>query len=154
MAKAGELDWGEELKKTEEYKHVPTALWAADNSGGKQGGVDPLNKAKKINEDGEEPYRPSDKEVSDHIMKGFADSAQGQWKDSEHLHKEIVTQEQADELEKNWENALQGFYDAAKAPVLKKGDEQKEWGSGKSFNSTLTDEERLKRNMHTDRNSH
>lgn len=148
MAKAGELNWDEELTKSDNYQHTPTALWAADNSGGKQGGVDPLNKAKKINEDGVEPYRPSNKEVSEYIMKGFADSAQGQWKDSEHLHKEIVSEAEAEEMKKNWENGINNFYKTANAPVLKE-EKEVDWGSGESFNSTLTDEERFKRNMYT-----
>jgi len=149
MAKAGELDWGEELNKSDNYKHTPTALWAAETSGSKEGGVDPLNKAKKINEDGVEPYRPSNEEVSEYIMKGFANSAQGQWKDSEHLHKEIVSEAQAEEMEKNWKNGINNFYKAANTPVIKEVEKEVEWGSGESFNSTLTEEERLKRNMHT-----
>ena len=151
MTRAGELDWTEELNKSDNYTHVPTALWAADMHGGKEGGIDPLNKSKKINEDGEVPYKPSDEEVSNYIMKDMRNGPQAQWKDSEHLHKEVVTQAQAEELQKNWENALQNFYNAAKAPVLKKSEEQEEWGSGKSFNSTLSEEERLKRNMYTEK---
>lgn len=144
MAKAGELDWSEELSKSETYRHAPTALWSATPGCG----VDPLNKAEKILKDGEEPYRPSNEEISEHILKGVHNSPQAQWRDEDHLHREIVSQEQAEELEKNWENAIQGFYDAARANVVKEPQESK-WGSGESFNSTLSEEERLKRNMFT-----
>jgi hypothetical protein len=148
MPKAGELDWSEQLNKSSDYVHTPTTLWAANNSGGKQGGVDPLNKARKINEDGEIPRKPSNEEISEYILKGMDQPNLGQWKDSEHLHKEIVSQAQADELQKNWENTVQNFYEAAYAPVNKYSQEE-DWGTGKSFNDSLTKEERLKRNMFT-----
>ena len=142
--KAGDLDWSELLEKSEDYTHTPTALWAAQSCSGKQGGVDPLNKAEKINKKDEEPYRPSNEEIAQFILKGLGNTAQ--WRDEDHLHKEIVSEKDAEEMKKAWENSIQGFYDAARAPIIK---EQKnvDWGSGKSFNSTLSEEERLKRNM-------
>ena len=150
MAKAGELDWSEELNKACDYKHVPTALWAMDQAGGKEGGIDLLNKAKKINEEGEIPRKPTDEEIANYILKGVIGNEHvGQWRDEDHLHKEVVTQEQAEELQKNWENIFQNFYDAANAPVNQSNQEE-DWGTGKSFNDSLTEAERLRRNMHTD----
>lgn len=137
-------DWSELLEKKEDYQHTPTALWATQQSGGKAGGVDPLNKSQKINKDGKEPYRPSNEEIAKFILKGLGNTAQ--WKDEDHLHKEIMSEKDAEEMKKAWENSIQGFYDAARTPIIK---DQKtvDWGSGKSFNSTLSEEERLKRNM-------
>ena len=145
MAKAGELDWGEELEKSDNYVHTPTALWAADQHGGGKLGVDPLNKAEKRIKEGEEPYRPTDEEIAAAIMHG----AQRQPTDEEMFGHLVVSEEQVAKAKDEWDNTLQGFYDAARKPVLKKSEDDVDWGSGKSFNSTLSDEERLKRNMHT-----
>ena len=141
MAKLGELNWDNLEKTNDNYEHKPTALWSA-----KPGcGVDPLNKAKPINAPGEVPAKPSNEEVASYVLKG----ANNQWKDSEHLHKEIVSQEQAEQLQKDWQNSLNNFYKAAQAPTVPEVKQELEWGDGKSFNESLTEEERLKRNMYT-----
>ena len=145
MAKLGELRWDELEKSDEEYTHEPTALWAADQYGGGKEGVDPLNEGKPILAKGEVPPRPSNEEVAAYILKG----ADLQWKDKDHLHKEIVSQDQADQLQKDWDNKLNNIYEAAQTPIIPKEEQTKEWGSGESFNKSLTDEERIKRNMYT-----
>ncbi len=145
MAKAGELDWGEELKKSDDYVHTPTALWSADQAGSKAGGVDPLNKAKPRIKQNEEPYRPTDEEITSAVMY----NAPKQPTDEQLFGHLVVSEEQLKKAEDDWHNTLQNFYSAANAPVLKKNDnEEEEWASGKSFNSTLTEEERLERNMY------
>ena len=143
--KFGELDWSEELQKSDNYIHTPTALWAADMYGGKEGGVDPLNKAKKIIKEGEEPYRPTDEEIRAAIMH----NAPSQPTNEQMFGHLVVSEEQVAKAKADWDNKLQGFYDAAKAPLIPEEEQELEWGSGKSFNSTLSEEERLKRNMHT-----
>ena len=149
--KFGELDWSELYKSNdEEYSHEPTALWAADQHSGGKLGVDPLNKAKPVNAPGEIPRKPSNEEIASYILKGLDSEHVGQWKDENHLHKEVVTQEQAEQLQSDWENALDNFYKAAQAPVVPQDEQKLEWGDGGSFNDTLTEEERLKRNMYTD----
>lgn len=141
MAKLGELNWDELKKSDEEYAHEPTALWSA-----KPGcGVDPLNKAEPILAKGEIPRKPSNDEVAAYILNG----ADSQWKDADHLHKEIVSQDQAEQLQKDWSNSLNNFYKAAQSQVVPEEKQALEWGDGKSFNDTLTEEERLKRNMFT-----
>lgn len=147
MAKAGELDWSEELQKTDNYKHTPTALWAADQHGGGKQGVDPLNKAEKRIKDGEVPYRPTNKEISDAILHGI----QRQPTDEEMFGHLVVTEEQVAKAKADWDNPLQGFYYAAMKPVIPEEEQELEWGSGKSFNSMLSDEERVKRNMYVDK---
>jgi hypothetical protein len=143
MAKAGELDWGEELNKSDNYKHTPTALWAAEESGGKAGGVDPLNKAEKRNKDGEEPYRPSNEEIAAAVMHG----AQSQPTDEQMFGHLVVTEEMAKKSKEDWEGSMNKSLTHPR--ITKEEDEETEWGSGQSFNSTLTEAERLKRNMHT-----
>jgi hypothetical protein len=144
MAKAGELDWSEELNKTDNYAHTPTALWAASQYGGGKHGVDPLNKAEPRLKKGEEPYRPSDEEIRAAIMH----NAPKQPTDMEMFGHLLVTEEQIQKKKQDWENSLQKNIDDLNAPI-NPGNEDADWGSGKSFNSTLTEEERLKRNMFT-----
>jgi len=146
MTKAGELNWDEDLKKSDNYQHIPTALWAADQHGGKQGGVDPLNKAEPKNKKGEEPYKPTNEEIAKAIMH----NAPKQPTDEEMFGHLVVPEEQLEKAEKEWGNKLQGFYDAATTPI-NKSNQDSDWGSGKSFNSTLSEKERFKRNMHTER---
>lgn len=151
MPKAGELDWSELYKsKDEEYSHEPSALWAAQNVGGKAGGVDPLNKAKPVNAPGEIPRKPTNDEITLYILKGADAHGVGQWRDEDYLHKEIVSQEKADLLQKAWENRFNDHFALLNKPVEdQKSRDNLEWGSGKSFNEALTDEERLRRNMYT-----
>lgn len=150
MTKFGELRWDELYKsESDEYSHEPTALWSATP----RCGIDPLNKAKPTNAPGEVPIKPSDEDIADFILKGqdvHGAHPQGQWKDEEHLHKEIVTQEQSEQLQKDWDNKLNNIYEAAQAPIIPQEEQTNDWGDGASFNDTLTEEERLKRNMFTD----
>lgn len=144
MAKAGELSW-DEFEKKETIEHKPTALWV--NAPGV--GIAPKSDtAEPTLKKGEVPRKPSNEEIASYILKGIKSGAQAQWQDSDHLHKEVVTEDQAKELQKNWENAIDNFYKAANAPVIANPKETN-WGSGKSFNSTLTEEERLRRNTYT-----
>lgn len=57
----------------------------------------------------------------------------------------VRTEEQIKKAEAEYQDKLNKWYLAANRPVDNK---QVDWGDGKSFNSTLTEEERLKRNMH------
>jgi len=141
----GTLDWSEELQKTDDYRHIPTALWAADQHGGGKQGIDPLNKSEKRIKEGETPYRPTDKEITAAIMH----NAPKQPTDEEMFGHLVVSEEQVAKAKADWYNKLQGFYDAAMKPVIPEEEQELEWGSGKSFNSTLSDQERLKRNMYT-----
>lgn len=147
MAKIGELDWSELLTKSdEEYKHEPTALWAADQSGGKAGGVDPLNKAKpRINPD-EEPYRPTDEEIA----KAVLHNAPKQPTDEELFGHLVVTEEMVKAAEEEWNNKMNKAFDDMKAPIISEENKEHEWASGKAFNDSLTREELEKRNMYID----
>ena len=147
MAKAGELDWSELLQKTEEeYKHKPTVLWAAQMSGGKAGGVDPLNKAQPRIKEGEEPYRPTDEEIRKAVMH----NAPKQPTDEELFGHLVVSEEMAKKAEENWNTKMNSAFEAMKAPIIKQEDEDHEWATGKSFNESLTREELEKRNMYID----
>jgi len=149
MAKPGELDWSELLQKSDDYTHEPTALWAADQYGGGKHGVDPLNKAKPVNAPGEIPKEPSNEEISEYILKGTQAPGVRQATDEELFGHLVVTEEQFKKAEEDWNNTLNNFYKAAQAPVVPEDKQDSEWGDGSSFNSALTEEERLKRNMYT-----
>lgn len=57
----------------------------------------------------------------------------------------IKTEEQIKKTQEEYENKLNNWYSEANKNI---DNEDSEWGDGKSFNSTLTEEERLRRNMH------
>lgn len=152
MAKFGDLKWDELEKSEEEYIHEPTALWAADMHGGGKQGVDPLNKAKPVNAPGEVPIKPSNEEIAEFILKGKdvnGGGPIGQPTDEQMFGHLVTTEEQLHKAKEDWDNKLNGFYEAAQSPIIPKEEEQLEWGDGASFNESLSDEERLKRNMFT-----
>jgi len=57
----------------------------------------------------------------------------------------VRTEEQIKKAETEYENKLNKWYAEANKNI---DNQEIEWGEGKSFNSTLTEQERLKRNMH------
>ena len=132
-------------KSKKEYKHTPTALWAADQAGGKEG-IDPLNKGEKRLKDGEVPYRPTDKEISDAVMHGIS----RQPTDQEMFGKFVVTEEMAKKAQDDWENKANKAFDEMKAPIVSKEEPTPEWGEGESFNKSLSRKELEERNMFTD----
>lgn len=157
MPKAGELDWSDLHKSKDDYIHEPTALWAADMYGGGKHGVDPLNKAKPVNAPGEVPRKPTDDEIAEFILKGRdikGNLPLGQPTDEEMFGHLVVTEEQLQKAEHDWENKLNDFYKAAQEPIVPSEEQKLSWGEGSSFNDTLTEEERLRRNMFTDPNSY
>lgn len=144
MAKAGELDWSELKKSDEEYKHTPTALWAAAISGGKEG-IDPLNKSEKRLKEGEVPRKPTNEEIRKAIMH----NAPKQPTDEQLFGHLVVTEEMVKAAEEEWNNSMNKAFDDMKAPITPKEEQEAEWADGKSFNESLTREELEKRNMHT-----
>ena len=144
MAKLGELNWDEDLTKSEkEYKHTPTALWAADMYGSGKEGVDPLNKAEKRLKEGEVPYRPTDKEISDAIMYG----ASSQPTDEEMFGGGVVTEEMVQKAQAEWDNRM----NKSLTHVNIGEEDDGEWANGESFNKSLSPEELAKRNMHVEK---
>ena len=138
----GTLDWSEELSKSDDdYQHIPTALWAADQHGGGKVGVDPLNKAEKLIKNGEKPESLTDAQISEYIMR----NAPKQPTDEEMFGHLVVTEEMAKKVQDDWDNSMNKSLTHPKI-----GDkEEVEWGTGESFNDSLSDKERLKRNMYT-----
>ena len=57
----------------------------------------------------------------------------------------VRTEEQIKKAEAEYQDKLNKWYSEANKFVDNK---EEDWGDGKSFNSTLTEEERLRRNMH------
>lgn len=154
--KIGDLNWDELKKSDDDYTHEPTALWAADTCGGGKQGVDPLNKSKPVNVPGEIPKKPSNEEIAEFILKGKdvnGGSPLGQPTDEQLFGHLVTTEEQLQKAEEDWDNKLNNFYKAAQSPIVPKEEEKLEWGDGASFNESLTEEERLKRNMFNDKNS-
>lgn len=141
--KLGELDWSEDLTKSEkEYKHIPTALWAADQYGGGKEGVDPLDKSEKRIKEGEVPYRPTDKEISDAVMH----NAQRQPTDEEMFGKFVVTEEMAKAAQEEWEGRLTKSLTHPKIG----DDTAAEWTGREPLTKGMTEEELAKWRMHTD----
>ena len=149
MAKFGELNWDELKKSDEEYTHEPTALWAADKHGGGKHGVDPLNKSEKLIKNGEIPKGQSDEEIAEYILRG----APKQPTDEEMFGHLVVTEEIAKKAESDWQNKQGNLIKALNEPVIPEDQKDTEWASGESFNESLTEEERLKRNMFSDPDS-
>jgi hypothetical protein len=58
----------------------------------------------------------------------------------------VVDEEHIKKTEQEYENKLNKWYETATQRITK--DEDTEWASGTSFNASLTEQERLKRNMH------
>lgn len=139
MAKAGELKWDELYKsKKENTTHTPSALWVNDPNIGisTKGEASPLLKKDEI------PYKPSNEEITKAILAG----APKQPTDEEMFGQFEVTEEQAAKAEKEWNSTITKSLTMPK--LGKSVNDEEDWGSGKSFNSTLSREEILKRNMH------
>jgi hypothetical protein len=146
MAKAGELDWSE-LKKSNDYKHTPTALWVNDPSSG----VAPLKEGvKPLLKNDEVPDSQTDEEIRAVIMNGMDRPGLRQPTDAELFGHLTRTQEQVDAAKAEFENRMNSSIAKLHAPVTGKTYEEDEaWGDGKSFNSTLSKSELEKRNMFT-----
>ena len=145
MAKAGELDWSE-LKKKDDYRHTPSALWVNDS----KLGVAPKGDAKPLLAKGEVPVPPTDEEVRAEIMRGMDKPGLRQPTDQELFGHLVVPQEAIDEAQKAFDTKIADFYAMASKPIAggKTEVDDEEWANGKSFNSMLNREELLKRNMH------
>lgn len=138
MAKAGELSW-DELKKSDEKPHKPTALWVNDPSVG----IAPKGDAFPRLAKGEIPRRPSNEEIA----KAILPSKSSQPTDKELFGHLVPTEEQLKKAEFEWENKFNNHFAGlnTKLPTLV---EDEEWGTCKSFNSTLSPEELVKRNTY------
>jgi hypothetical protein len=83
---------------------------------------------------GEVPYKPSDEEIRKAVLEG----APKQPTDQEMFGRYVVTQEEADKAQKDWNNKFNDFFTAVKKPVeLVKAD----WGRGPMSKEKLTEEE-------------
>lgn len=145
MPKAGDLDWSELTKSKEEYEHAPSALWVSDS----KLGVAPKGEAKPLLAKGEVPPTPSDEEIRAEIMRGMDRPGLRQPTDEELFGHLAVPAEVAEAAEKAFDTKIQDFFAAASKPltgITEVPDE--EWASGTSFNSRLSREELIKRNMH------
>jgi len=137
MTKAGELNW-DELKKNDDYKHNPTALFVNNPTG-----IAPKGEAAPRLAKGEVPRKPTDEEIT----KAILHNAPKQPTDEQLFGGGEVSEEEAAKRQQEWETKLQKSLTHAKIgpPV----EEEEDWGTCKSFNSTLKREELEKRNMFT-----
>jgi hypothetical protein len=109
--------------------------------------------AEPVNKPGEVPRRPTNIEISQAILANMpkqmrqpTHAEQLAWAKQAGL---IKSQEELDSLQKDWENRLNDFYKTAKKPIENQNSpENQAWGSGKSFNDNLSDEEKTQRNMY------
>jgi hypothetical protein len=146
MAKAGELDWSE-LKKNDDYKHKPTVLWVNDPSSGvspKGSDVKPLLKNNQI------PDKQTDEEIRAIIMSGMDKPGLRQPTDEELFGAGVISQEQVDKAEAEFNNKIANFFAEASKPLTGQTEvPDEEWGCGKSFNSTLSKSQLDERNKYT-----
>jgi len=134
-------DWSDLYKsKKEDAAHTPTALWVNDPSIG----VGPKGQASPVLKKGEVPHKPSNEEITKAILAG----APKQPTDQEMFGQFEVTEEQAQKAQEEWENRINKSLTLPN--VGKSLDEDEDWGNGKSFNSSLSRDEVLRRNMHLD----
>jgi len=138
-------DWSEFLKKghverdpTEEKLHKALNLPKGDIS---QKGGEKVTREQLIKE-------ALDIVKQTHLSKGVRQAT-----DEELFGHLVMTEEQIAELERQYQEKINDFYKAARAPIgdgsqVKKDD----WANGKSYNEQmeLTEEERQDRNMSTD----
>ena len=143
MAKAGELDWGE-LYKTGKLEQEPIA----------DANVAKLAKMEvkaDYHKTGTKPTEEDLRKDANHILDGWVNSPEAQWKDEDHLDTEVVSQEEADQLVKNWEEAINGFYQAANEPITESSDTAAEWTGREPLTKGMSEEELAKWRMYTDR---
>lgn len=96
---------------------------------------------------GERPRTPSNEEIAKAILYG----APKQPTDEEMFGALVVSQEQVDKAKADFDNKIVDFYKEVTKPLTGETHvDDKEWGSGKSFNSMLSKSEIAKRNMHLD----
>ena len=139
MAKAGELSWEELYKsKNDEKPHKPTALWVNNPSVGVALKGDAAPRLAK----GEVPKKPSNEEIA----KAILHNAPKQPTDEQLFGGGIVSEEEAIKRQQEWENRLQK---SLTMPSVGAPLDEEEWGTCKSFNSTLSREELLERNTYT-----
>lgn len=139
MPKAGELDWSELNKAEEEYKHEPTALWAAATYAPNEG-VDPLiGDAEPINKKGEVPRKPTNEEITKAIMHGTNQKGVRQATDEELFGHLVVSEEQVKKAEAEWDNTFNGFYEEANKPVT--GDTAAEWNGREPLTKGMSEKE-------------
>jgi hypothetical protein len=144
MAKAGELNW-DELKKSDDYKHKPTALWVNDPSS-----VAPKGDAKPLLKNDQIPDKQTDEEIRAVIMSGMDRPGLRQPTDQEMFGALVVSQEQVDRAEAEFNNKIANFFTEASKPLTGQTEvPDEEWGCGKSFNSTLSKSQLIERNKYT-----
>lgn len=135
-------DWSDlfeptELKKSDDYKHNPTALFVNNPQG-----IAPKGDAAPRLAKGEVPKKPSNEEIA----KAILHNAPKQPTDEEMFGGGVVSEEEATKRQQEWENRLQK---SLTMPSVGTPLDEEEWGNCKSFNSTLTPEEIAQRNMFT-----
>ena len=166
MSKPGDLKWDDlfknnepksNLRKTNTEK-VPSAQYHKDkpvgtlhkNAYSDQGKVSETP-ATPINKPGEVPRKPTNIEISQSILanmpKQMRQPTNAEMEAAAQQMGLVKSEEELAQLQKDWENRLNDFHSEANKPVesqLSKTDEA--WASGKSFNDTLSEEERTNRN--------
>jgi hypothetical protein len=144
MAKAGELDWSE-LKKNDDYKHTVIPLWVNNPDG-----ITQKDDAKPLLKNNQIPDKQTDEEIRAVIMSGMDRPGLRQPTDEELFGAGVVSQEQVDRAEAEFNNKIANFFtEASKSLTGQTEVPDEEWGCGKSFNSTLSKSQLIERNKYT-----
>jgi len=111
-------------------------------------GKGPVIEKKKVDPDSEEAKQFFN-DLAKSILSGSKENGFRQATDQELFGGLVVSEEQLQKAEDDWNNQLNGFYKEAAKPLEKQDSvDNAEWGSGKSFNDSLAPEELEKRNKH------
>ena len=142
-------DWSDlfelntELKKSDDYKHNPTALFVNNPQG-----IAPKGEAAPRLAKGEVPVKPTDEEIRKAILHNAPRTPSKEDVEMHLLRQGLAySPEQLKAMEEEYETRL--VKSLTMPEVTKFAEEEQDWGTGKSFNSTLSREELLKRNMDT-----
>lgn len=114
----------------------------------KQAGKGELIECKKVDPNSEEAKQYF-AELAKSILAGSRQNGFRQATDEELFGHLVVSEEQVQKAEQDWNNQINDFYKEASKPLEKQDSrENLDWGSGKSFNDSLTPEELAERNKH------
>jgi hypothetical protein len=116
--------------------------------GRKSSGVEALPERRSIDTSSEEAEQYF-AQLAKSALIGSKQSGLRQATDEELFDHLVVSEEQVQKAEQDWNNQINDFYTEATKPLEKQDSKENlDWGNGRSFNDSLTPEELAKRNRH------
>lgn len=110
----------------------------------RQAGKNKVIKRKKV-----DPNSKEGEAIFSEFAKSIVRDTPKQPTDEEMFGHLVVSEEQIEKAEEDWNNTLNKHFDGQKTPVEDQDSaENRNWGNGKSFNESLEEEELQKRNIY------